>query len=133
MTTLRTDRLTLRALAFADAAQLLPALRDEANMHYWSRGPIATVEEVREYISFNVEGQGVQCLAITESPSPEAALGWVILIDRGDKQAELGFILRPDAQGRGIAREAIGCALDHAFESRAMRRVYADIDPDNQR
>lgn len=104
-------------------------------MRYWSRGPIATVEDVREYISYNVdvEKQGVQCLAITESARPEAALGWVILIKRGERQAELGFILRPDAQGRGIAREAIGCAVDHAFESQGMRRVYADIDPENQR
>src|SRR5690606_11779397 len=122
---LRTERLTLRALAFADAPHLLPALRDATNMHYWSRGPIATEEEVREYISYNVEGEGVQCFAITESPRVEAALGWVILVDRGEKQAELGFILRPDAQGRGIAREAIGCAVDHAFDGRGMRRVYA--------
>src|SRR5690606_28395445 len=75
MTPLRTERLTLRALAFADAPHLLPALRDATNMHYWSRGPIATEEEVREYISYNVEGEGVQCFAITESPRVEAALG----------------------------------------------------------
>ena len=133
MTTLRSERLTLRPLAFSDAAQLLPALRDEANMRYWSRGPLATVDEVREYISYNVEGKGVQSFAITETARQEAALGWVILIDRGEKKAELGYILRPDAQGRGIAREAIGCVLDHAFASRGLRRIYADIDPENQR
>ena len=52
---------------------------------------------------------------------------------KGKKEAEIGYILRPDAQGRGVAREAVSRAIAYAFETRGMRRISADIDPDNQR
>ncbi|MCP4446426.1 MAG: GNAT family N-acetyltransferase [Myxococcales bacterium] len=131
--TLSTERLTLRPLVLDDAAQVAPALMDEDNMRYWSRGALESVEDVREYITWNVVPNGVECFAITESTAPEVALGWVILMDRGAAQIELGYILRPDAQGRGIAREAVTRAISYGFETRGVRRIYADIDPDNTR
>lgn len=128
---LTTDRLTLRPLTFDDAEGVAPALCDEKNMTYWSRGPLEGVEAVREYISWNVAGAGIECWAITESARDHDALGWVILMDRDKDILELGYILRPDAQGRGLAREAVTKAISHAFHTRGVRRLYADIDPDN--
>ena len=58
---------------------------------------------------------------------------WIVLVDKGRSCAELGFILRPDAQGRGIAREALGAILNYGFETREFRRIFADVDPDNRR
>lgn len=131
--TLQTERLTLRPLSLDDAEALFPALSDASNMRYWSRGPIESVAAVREYITYNVSPLGIECFAITETGATKKALGWVILIDRNPGQAEVGYILRPDAQGRGIAREAVSRALEHGFGSRGLRRIYADIDPDNER
>ncbi len=129
--TLHTKRLTLRALGLEDSEQLFSALGDEACMRYWSRGPLENVEAAREYMKWNVEGAGVQCFAITETTKIDKALGWVALIDQQGKQVELGFILRPDAWGQGIATEAVSRAIQHAFETRGIRRIHADIDPDN--
>ncbi len=131
--TLTTDRLTLRPLNSGDAEHVAPALMSEANMRYWSRAALESVDDVREYIAWNVVPEGVECFAITESTNTALALGWVILIDRGKGVAELGYILRPDAQGRGLAREAVFKVLTHGFETRGLRRIYADIDPENLR
>ena len=131
--TLTTARLVLRALRLEDAASLHGALSDEANMRYWSRGPLATVAEVRDYIRWNVVGEGVQCFAVTEVATPGCALGWVVLIDRRTDIAEIGFILRPEVQGQGLGREAARRLLDYAFDTRGMRRVFADVDPQNTR
>jgi len=131
--TLITERLTLRALQLTDAEAIAPALMDADNMRYWSRGPIESVDAVREYMTWNVEPCGIECFAITETANTDDALGWVILMYKGKKEAEIGYILRPDAQGRGVAREAVSRAITHAFETRDMRRISADIDPDNQR
>ncbi len=132
MPTLRTARLLLRPLEFSDAEALFPALCDEANMRYWSRGPIESVEKVREYIRWNVDGIDVECFAVTKAEAQQDALGWVILMHKGKGQGELGYILRPDAQGQGFAREAGHALMHHAFRTRKLRRVYADVDPENE-
>ncbi len=129
--TLHTERLTLRPLRLDDSEQLFGALGDEACMRYWSRGPLENVQAAREYMKWNVEGAGVQCFAITETTKVDKALGWVALIDQQEKQVELGFILHPDAWGQGIATEAVTRVIQHAFETRSIRRIHADIDPDN--
>ncbi len=127
---LRSERLVLRPLSFDDADSLLPALGDENNMRYWSRAALASAQDVRAYIARNVEAEDGQCFAITLGGGK--ALGWVACIDRAPKIAELGYILRPDFQRQGIAREAVGLVLDHAFGACAVRRVFADVDPDNR-
>ncbi len=131
--TLTTDRLTMRPLKLADAEAMAPALMDDGNMRYWSRGPIESVDAVREYMKWNVDPKGIECFAITATADTTDALGWVILMYKNKKEAEIGYILRPDAQGRGVAREAVRRVIAHAFETREVRRLSADIDPDNER
>jgi RimJ/RimL family protein N-acetyltransferase len=128
---LETERLVLRPIRQDDAEALFPALSDEANMRYWSRGPLATVEAVYDYLAWNAHGAGCQCWAVEKKSKPGDALGWVILMDKDDKQAEIGFMFRPDAQGQGYALEAAQKMLSFAFETRKLRRVWADVDPDN--
>lgn len=131
MPRLDTGRLVLRPLQLDDAAALYPALSDPDNMRYWSSGPLKDVAAVRDYICWNVAGEGVQTWAFALREAPDTALGWVALIDRREGTAEIGYIARPDCQGRGLAGEAVGAVVDHAFAGRGLRRVYADIDPDN--
>ncbi|KAA1380067.1 GNAT family N-acetyltransferase [Aeromicrobium fastidiosum] len=44
----------------------------------------------------------------------------------------LGWVMHPDATGRGLATEAVGELLRHAFEDRGLRRVIAECFADNQ-
>jgi ribosomal-protein-alanine N-acetyltransferase len=131
MPVLTTKRLILRAIAREDAERLYPALSDETNMRYWSRGPIESVEAVRDYLSWNIDGAGVQCFAVAIKDTPDLALGWVILMDRKAHEAEIGYMFRPDAQGQGYAREASAAVLKHGFTTRGFQRIFADADPDN--
>ena len=126
-----TDRLVLRPMVLDDAESLHVALSDAANMRYWSRGPLESVAATRDYICWNIDGAGVQCFAVAMKDAPETALGWVILMDSKDGVAELGYIMRPDCQGRGLAREAVVRVLEHGFKVRGLRRIWADTDPDN--
>jgi ribosomal-protein-alanine N-acetyltransferase len=126
-----TDRLVLRGIRQDDAEALFPAVSDEANMRFWSRGPMASVNEVFDYLAWNAHGDGCQCWAVERKAEAGKALGWVILMDKEDNQAEIGFMFRPDAQGQGIAFEAASKMLDHAKTVRRFRRLWADVDPDN--
>ena len=48
-------------------------------------------------------------------------------------QGEIGFTLAPDAQGRGLAAEAVSLMLAAAFGPLGFHRVVANTDPMNAR
>lgn len=47
------------------------------------------------------------------------------------RQAELGFTLAPEHQGKGYATEAVRGLLDHLFVERNLHRVSAECDARN--
>ncbi|MES2497640.1 MAG: GNAT family protein [Pseudomonadota bacterium] len=44
---------------------------------------------------------------------------------------EIGFILRPDRWGQGLAREALEPVIERAFDVHGLPRIEADVDPRN--
>lgn len=46
-------------------------------------------------------------------------------------QAELGFTVSPDFQGKGYGTEAVEAILAHLFENRGLHRAYGSVDPNN--
>ncbi len=129
--TLTTDRLVLRQLRVDDADSLFGALSDGPLMQWWSAGAHHDVAETAAYLSFNAATDGAhRCWAIT--CDDDIALGWVILLGRRPKVAEIGYILRRDHWGRGIAAEAVSRVIDYGCSDLGLRRVYADSDPDNE-
>ena len=100
-------------------------------MTWWSSGPHKSIAETETYISWNAnEDEGHYCWAITENG--DLALGWVILIPKREGVHEIGYILRPDYGGKGFAREAVRAAINFGFSELALRRIFADVDPDNK-
>jgi RimJ/RimL family protein N-acetyltransferase len=128
--TLTTARLVLRQLREDDAPALFAVLSDPRVMIWWSSGPHQSPAENAEYVKGNAaEGQGYLCWAITAGD--DVALGWVILIDGKPDVKEIGYILRRDQWGSGIAREAVARVIDYGFHDLKLRRIFADTDPEN--
>lgn len=128
--TLTTARLVLRQIREDDARALFPVLSDAQVMTWWSSGPHRSLAETVDYVKGNAaEGQGYLCWAITAGD--DVALGWVILIDGKPDVKEIGYILRRDRWGSGIAREAVTRVIDHGFGEMKLRRIFADTDPEN--
>ncbi|APB71540.1 N-acetyltransferase [Paenibacillus polymyxa] len=48
-----------------------------------------------------------------------------------DTNAELGYVLNPDYQGKGYAAEAARALLDFGFSTLAIHRIYATCRPEN--
>lgn len=44
---------------------------------------------------------------------------------------ELGYRLLPEYWGQGLACEAVGAVVRHAFEKDGLRRLISLIDPEN--
>jgi len=57
----------------------------------------------------------------------------VFRIEPEHRRAEIGYILRRDQWGRGLAHEALTALCDHAFVGLKLHRLEADIDPRNAR
>ena len=47
------------------------------------------------------------------------------------RQAEIGYTVAPERQGRGYATEAVRAVLDHLFRVRGLHRVSAECDARN--
>ena len=66
-------------------------------------------------------------------PADDRLVGTVTLVDwdRTNRRAEIGFILHPSHQGRGLASDAVRTALEWAFGPMGLHRVEADVEPAN--
>lgn len=69
-------------------------------------------------------------VAIADNAS-DTLMGDCALHFRGEGELEIGFTLAPAWQGQGLAREAVGLLLDHAFGAMHMHRVLAVTDAEN--
>ena len=124
----------LRPLRATDAADLFALYSDPSVCRYWSFAPWTEPAQAEAWLA---ERMGWR---------PPATYGWA-LADRGDdrllgtvslfslsapnRRAEPGYSLHPAHQGRGLARQAVGLALEFGFGTLELERVEADVDPRN--
>ncbi|RYY33293.1 MAG: N-acetyltransferase [Sphingomonadales bacterium] len=123
--TLYGARLRLRPIAMRDAEALFPIFSDEETMRYWSRAPFAEVARLREWIRPDATWPAW----VIESDG--AVIGRIALGQQRPRVAEIGYAVSRTMWGRGFAREAVAAVLAFAFGAAGMRRVFADVDPDN--
>lgn len=129
---LKTRRLTLRPQHEADACALFAILSDDRAMRFWNRSPmdrLAVVEAlVREQQAAMADGL---CCYWTLMEAGEA-IGSVDLSLIESGSAELGFLLKPDRWGHGLASEAVAAVVAHGFEVLSLTRLAAAIQSANR-
>ncbi len=157
---LRTERLVLRPLEASDAPdvfeyQRLPGVirylpwperdRAEGYAHTAKRAAGRTLAADGDFFVFaaTLPGEPGMDVARGDVAPGDIAPGDIAPRDRviGDfmvrvssvqhAQLELGWVLHPDFQGRGFAREAAGAVLAFAFEMLNAHRVQAFLDARN--
>ncbi|MGA3402883.1 MAG: GNAT family N-acetyltransferase [Acetobacteraceae bacterium] len=133
---LRTARLVLTPVGGADLSDLIAIKADPrvfAVMLGGVRTPTQTQEELaRDVVAWGAEGFGIWTIRETGSGSPRsnsAAAGFVGITGlerRPDgRGVALRFALWPEAQGRGLAREAAGAALRFGHDEAGLARIVA--------
>lgn len=132
---LRGARVRLRMPTTADAPDVLRVFGDPENVLYWSHGPMADLAEAERYVASIHDGWRARSLfqwAVT-LPAEDTLVGTVTLNgwDPAHRRAEIGFILRRDLHGQGLARDAVAAVLAFADGTMGLQRVEADVDPDN--
>lgn len=132
---LQGKRVRLRGPRESDADEVFALFADPDVMRYWSRPPMTTRGEAEGLIA-----------EIDEGFARRTHLNWVVTLRHDDavigtctlfrfeprhRRAEIGYSLRSDHWGRGLASEAVSLMLEWAFRTLGLHRVEADIDPRN--
>jgi RimJ/RimL family protein N-acetyltransferase len=134
---IRTERLALRPFEAGDFEAVHRYGSDPAVVRYTSFGP-NTPEETRAFLDRTAEDAAKEPrmafdFAITVPPSNEPIGGCGIYLREARRQiGELGYCLRRQSWGQGIAPEAVNAMLDLGFGDLGLHRIFARCHPDNR-
>jgi len=129
-------RAHLRGPRADDADALFTLFSDPEVMRYWSRPPMTVRAEAEGLIDEIVESfstrAGFNWMVV--QPEDDTVIGTVALFrfEPRHRRAEIGYSLRSDYWGQGLASEAVTVMLDWAIRTLGLHRVEADIDPRNE-
>jgi RimJ/RimL family protein N-acetyltransferase len=134
-TRLETERLILRRCVDSDLVQFLAYRNDpevaryQAWESYTEHEASAMIEELKS-LQPGTPGEWFQ-FAI-ELKETAALIGdCALTVEQDGRQAEIGFTLSREHQGKGYAQEAVSCLLDYAFGDVGLHRVVAITDREN--
>ena len=128
---LQTARLTLQPQTQDDAPALFTILSNEEAMRFWNRPAISRLAVVEELLrEQQIAMREGLCLYWTLVQGAEA-IGSIDLSLIGEGSAELGFLLRPDRWGRGLASEAVAVVIQHGFDALGLTRLAAAVQTAN--
>ena len=134
--TLETERLWLRELTLADAADLLAIQGDPEVMRWFGADPLADIAAAEKLISMfagwrKLPNPGVRFGL--ERKADGRLLGTCGLFSwhRAWRKCSTGYELGTFAWGQGYMREALTEALRWGFASMELNRVEAQIHPRN--
>ncbi|MEE2944824.1 MAG: GNAT family N-acetyltransferase [Pseudomonadota bacterium] len=130
---LKTERLTLRPMTMADWPDYAALWETERSVHMG--GPAKADKSWGYFCSdaamWDLFGHGA--LMIDDAQSGDCY--GQVAINHGPwfPEKELGWMLYPSAEGKGIAYEAAKAMLDWAFSDGGLETLVSYIDPDNER
>jgi len=132
---LETERLYLRRVVKEDVNEIFALRSDQEVMKYIPRPLLKTEEEALAHIAM-----------IDEKIDSNEGINWAITLKGNPKligiighyrirpehfRAEIGYMLLPEYQGKGIISEAINEVVNYGFEVMKLHSIEAIIDPEN--
>ena len=129
---LKTERLILRPQALSDAPDLFAILSDPQAMRFWNRPAIARLAVVEELVREQQAAMAQGICRYWTLVRDGSAIGSVDLSLIQQGSAELGFLLRSDHWGMGLASEAVGAVIAHGFGPMGLTHIAAATQMGNR-
>ncbi len=121
-----TERLILRRARADDLEAMHAVLSHPVAARYWSTPPHEDIEQTREWLGNMI------------AADPAGNADYIVeyegrLIGKAGcyQLPEIGYILHPDAWGRGLATEALSAIIPQVFARFPLEALHADVDPRN--
>ena len=132
-----TDRLVLRQLEMDDDEEIF-FLRSDENVNKYLVAPIAkTIGDARDFIrkiNTVVANNESVYWGLTVKDSNKL-IGTICIwnIEWEENKAEIGYVLNPDLQGKGLMQEAIAAVIEYGFQQMKLQCLDAVLHRDNKR
>lgn len=132
---LETERLVLRRVDKNDVNEIFSLRSNVETMKYIPRPLVKNIEDALEHIAMidsKIEANEGINWAITLKGNPKL-IGIIghYRIKPEHFRAEIGYMLLPEFQGKGIISEAIKKTVDYGFNEMGLHSIEAIIDPEN--
>ena len=132
---LTTENLVLRQMNVDDANEMYFLRSDKEVLKYIDRQPAKSVEEAVQFIEMIdtnlANNEGVNwAIALKDSPT---LIGNICFwqLQKENCRAEIGYVLHPKHQRKGIMHEAMKAVLDYGFNTMKLHSVEANVNPEN--
>jgi RimJ/RimL family protein N-acetyltransferase len=133
--TLTTERLVLRETAARDVDAVFAMESDPVAMRYWSTPPMRDVSEAEAAVerAMALFGTRTALRWVVTRPGDDRLIGHVSLFNFSEQsdRADIGYGMNREHWGQGFMHEALNAVVDYAFGPLGLRRLEADIHPDN--
>lgn len=133
---LYTERLALRRITDEDTDELFLLRSDSGAMQYIDRPlaltPADAVKLIRVIDDLMINGDGITWgIYLKTAPGLIGTIGlWRIIKEH--YRAEIGYLLSPAWQRRGLMQEAMEKVLDYGFSVIGLHSVEANVNPANE-
>lgn len=132
---IETERLLFRRVSEHDVNEILELRTNPKTMKYIPRPLLKTIEDalghykmINDAIDNNT---GINWgITIKGNPKLLGIIGFY-RIQPENYRAEIGYMLLPEFQGKGIVTESVQTLVDYGFNEMKLHSVEAVIDPDN--
>ena len=130
-----TKRLRVRPYRLADLKELHTLYADGDNLRYWSALPNTDIEQTRRALKWHraYQPKYYAMWAIEEKKSGRP-IGMLNYHHRHttQKRVDVGWLMLPECQGKGLMTEAMRPLLRHLFDDLGIHKVEALIMPANK-
>ena len=132
---LETERLLLRRVNNNDIKEVLALRSNPETMKYIPRPLVKNDDEALEHIAMietKIENNEGINWAITLKDNPKL-IGLIghYRIKPEHYRSEIGYMILPEFNGKGIVTEAVQEVVNYGFEAMQLHSIEAVIDPDN--
>lgn len=132
---LETERLLLRRVNENDANEIFALRSNPETMKYIPRPLVKSIDDALEHIAMidaKIESNEGINWAITYKDNPKL-IGIIghYRIKPEHFRAEVGYMLLPEYNGKGIISEAIKEVVNYGFNEMKLHSIEAIIDPEN--
>jgi RimJ/RimL family protein N-acetyltransferase len=118
--------IALRPPSVEDIPAIVEACQDP-EIPRWTRVPSPyTEEDARAFLARGAEGS----LAVVD-PRTEEFLGVIGVRDIGDSVGQIGYWIKREARGRGVATRALRLVSAWAFDALKLARLQLVTEPEN--
>jgi len=132
---LETERLLLKQIGPEHAPALFEMRSNPEVMQYIDRPLAQTVNDAMALIQIIMDMQGknegITWGIFTKDASPLRGTIGFWRIEKQNYRAEIGYMIHPSLQGKGLMQEAIAAVLQHGFNTMKLHSVEANIKPNN--